>query len=1222
MPSLLARKNTISESIQTQLQLLNKKSLNSDSNTQASKMKFGAETSGYLRTEHHVNQKSYDSLTYPEVNHTNEQPRADFKFVYIYTEELEVSSFDVVAIANSYSFEYDTDILITFRKILKVLPPSSAFRKLRHSAKSKVENYDGEYESSSADISNKTFGVDDFTVRNYHLWPKFPLKPLLQARMGLAVLVKSRVFSFVLMACVVINTIILSIDHYGINKEFQDIIGKFNFSFTILFAVELTLKALALGRSAFTETMDVLDSLIVVLSILELALLPNAGSTMSAFRAIRVLRTLRVLRATRVFRYLKPMSEIMAVVSNTIAEFMYLALLMMLFSIIFALIGMGIFQGKFDFPEGRPRAHYDDFPAALISNFQLLTLENWPSLLASGMRSTAGPASALYFIVWIFLGNYILLNLFMSVLLESFSEAALISVVNQPLMNHTDSITLSKQQASLEVVRDNQLEESSLNTEQDTSLSEVNLCKKSLNLFPMTNLVRKACINLSSSRRFEAAIIAMIVLSTGKLIWETYNLDSMTDSEADASFALDLIFTLAFSVEAFVKVIALGLYQPARSYLKSPWNKLDFVIVGISILEISLTGLNLNFVKVLRVLRVGRPLRFLSSSSSMKLVFKAIIESITAIANVLVVVLLIWLIFAILGVSLFAGKFYSCSNTHLTSREDCEDYGYTWVNSQIHFDNVAAALLTLFTLSTLEGWPDIMYMGIDSVEIDQAPKEDNNRWVALYFVIFIVLSSFFFMNLFTGVIFRNFCEAQFTEDASAMVLTKEQNFWLQIGKAAVTANPTLSHKPKPRGRFQQKLQRVVESEAFDMLIMIAIGLNMVVLAMDYNTAHAKYKSALENCNLFFTIFFIVECFVKLIGMTPQVYFATGWNRFDFFVVLSSLTDIILSKALGQSQKIMRVGPQLIRILRITRVTRLFRIIKSLKIIKKLIEVIAFSLPAVLNILTILMLNFLIFAVLGAYLFHTVDSGDVIDDYNNFHNFSQAFLMLIRISTGEEWNLVMYDCGKVVGMGSSVPYFLGFISLNCFVLVNLFMMVVLQEFQNYHFNPSSVLSVFSRELANFNEVWLVYSSHWKGLKMSFRQLVPFAIELGQEFGFPPSMPPKKVLRLISVMNIAVDNKGFVYFNDVLYAILKFKYLKPVKHQNPLRVAALQRQEVIQRRLLSKLRLKISKTEKSTENLWLTMLYLRITFSSWHNWANRGAFSCHPSRGHNSLAYETV
>jgi hypothetical protein len=110
------------------------------------------------------------------------------------------------------------------------------------------------------------------------------------------------------------------------------------------------------------------------------------------------------------------------------------------------------------------------------------------------------------------------------------------------------------------------------------------------------------------------------------------------------------------------------------------------------------------------MLRVLRPLRFLTHNVGLKLIVNALIESLSGIVNVLLVVAVVYLIFAIMGVNFFAGKFFYCSIDVyvLHTRQDCEYAGGEWKLHDHNFDHVGRGWLTMFIVASLEGWPDIM----------------------------------------------------------------------------------------------------------------------------------------------------------------------------------------------------------------------------------------------------------------------------------------------------------------------------------------------------------------------------------------------------------------------------------------------------------------------------------------------------------------------------------
>lgn len=376
----------------------------------------------------------------------------------------------------------------------------------------------------------------------------------------------------------------------------------------------------------------------------------------------------------------------------------------------------------------------------------------------------------------------------------------------------------------------------------------------------------------------------------------------------------------------------------------------------------------------------------------MKLIVTALLESIGHIINVVVVVLMVWLMFAILAVNLFGGKLYYCTeDTYSVSNEtECRLANGKWGPYDQNFDNVLNAMLTLFIISTQEGWPNTMYTVIDAKCIECGPVENASSISAYFFVIFLFVGSFFFLNFFVGVIFLNYEEAQRNEKASWFMSKKELE-WVDVMKLIVKAKPDLETTNIPDNKFRRKVHKIVTWTGFDIFIMIIIVSNMIVMGLTYEDEPIVYTNTLLYINLVFTGIFVVECVMKLIafGLT---YFQSSWNIFDISVVISSLIDISLTYMNASTLTFLKVGPQLIRVLRVLRVSRLLRLINKYPGLQALIKTITFSLPSLLSVFTLLLLIFFIFAILGVFLFNQVKSGDIIDDYINFANFGSAMVM--------------------------------------------------------------------------------------------------------------------------------------------------------------------------------------------------------------------------------------
>ena len=172
-----------------------------------------------------------------------------------------------------------------------------------------------------------------------------------------------------------------------------------------------------------------------------------------------------------------------------------------------------------------------------------------------------------------------------------------------------------------------------------------------------------------------------------------------------------MFFTVSFTIESLMKQIAYGLVIDNGSYLRETWNVIDYFIVVSSLIDLCLVEIELPFIKILRLLRTLRPLRFISHNVAMKMIVVALFESVGHIFNVMVVVMIVWLMFAILGVNLFSGKFFYCSQDpyNTETKAECLRERGSWQVYDSNFDNVGRAMLTLFIIASEEDWPDVMY---------------------------------------------------------------------------------------------------------------------------------------------------------------------------------------------------------------------------------------------------------------------------------------------------------------------------------------------------------------------------------------------------------------------------------------------------------------------------------------------------------------------------------
>nr|XP_031845024.1 sodium channel protein para isoform X22 [Nomia melanderi] len=533
--------------------------------------------------------------------------------------------------------------------------------------------------------------------------------------------------------------------------------------------------------------------------------------------------------------------------------------------------------------------------------------------------------------------------------------------------------------------------------------------------------LRLKTFQLIENKYFETAVILMILLSSLALALEDVHLQSRPILQ-DILYYMDRIFTVIFFLEMLIKWLALGF----KKYFTNAWCWLDFIIVMV--------------------------------------VVNALVQAIPSIFNVLLVCLIFWLIFAIMGVQLFAGKYFKCVDANKTTlsyeiipdRNACIAENYTWENSPMNFDHVGKAYLCLFQVATFKGWIQIMNDAIDSRELNKQPIRETNIYMYFYFVFFIIFGSFFTLNLFIGVIIDNFNEQKKKAGGSLeMFMTEDQKKYYNAMKKMGSKKP-LKAIPRPRWRPQAIVFEIVTDKKFDMIIMLFIGLNMLTMTLDHYQQTQTFSDVLDYLNMIFIVIFTSECLMKIFALRYH-YFKEPWNLFDFVVVILSILGLVLSDIIEKYF----VSPTLLRVVRVAKVGRVLRLVKGAKGIRTLLFALAMSLPALFNICLLLFLVMFIFAIFGMSFFMHVKDKSGLDDVYNFKTFGQSMILLFQMSTSAGWDGVLdgiineEDCqepnneiGYPGNCGSStigIAYLLSYLVISFLIVINMYIAVILENY---------------------------------------------------------------------------------------------------------------------------------------------------------------------------------
>ncbi|XP_053337928.1 sodium channel, voltage gated, type VIII, alpha subunit a [Clarias gariepinus] len=667
--------------------------------------------------------------------------------------------------------------------------------------------------------------------------------------------------------------------------------------------------------------------------------------------------------------------------------------------------------------------------------------------------------------------------------------------------------------------------------------------------------LRKTCYLIVEHNWFETLIIFMILLSSGALAFEDVYIEQRKTIRIILEYA-DRVFTYIFILEMLLKWVAYGFVK----YFTNAWCWLDFFIVDVSIVSLIANALGyseIGPIKSLRTLRALRPLRALSRFEGMRVVVNALVGAIPSIMNVLLVCLIFWLIFSIMGVNLFAGKYYYCFNEtseeyfppdEVNNKTQCYELinanisGVRWKNVKINFDNVGAGYLALLQVATFKGWMDIMYAAVDSRRVEDQPVYEDNIYMYLYFVIFIIFGSFFTLNLFIGVIIDNFNQQKKKFGGQDIFMTEEQKKYYNAMKKLGSKKPQ-KPIPRPQNKIQGMVFDFVTQQVFDISIMILICLNMVTMMVETDDQSTETENILYWVNFIFIVVFTSEFVLKLFALR-HYYFTNGWNVFDCVVVILSIVGMFLADLIEKYF----VSPTLFRVIRLARIGRILRLIKGAKGIRTLLFALMMSLPALFNIGLLLFLVMFIFSIFGMSNFAYVKRESGIDDMYNFETFGNSMIILFMITTSAGWDgllapILNYppDCdpdkenpgtsvkGNCGNPSVGIFFFVMYIIVSFLIVVNMYIAIILENFSVA--TEESADPLCEDDFESFYEIWEKFDPTASQF-ITFAKLSDFADTLEH----PLRVPKPNTIELIA-MDLPMVSGDRIHCLDILFAFTK-------------------------------------------------------------------------------------
>ncbi|XP_046884070.1 sodium channel protein type 4 subunit alpha-like [Hypomesus transpacificus] len=1109
-------------------------------------------------------------------------------------------------------------------------------------------------------------------AKKYLIWDCSPM--WLRVKEWVKFVVMDPFVDLAITVCIVLNTLFMALEHYPMTDKFNGMLSIGNLVFTGIFTAEMVFKVIALDPYYyFQQGWNMFDGIIVCLSLMELGL--------SDVEGLSVLRSFRLLRVFKLAKSWPTLNTLIKIIGNSVGALGNLTLVLAIIVFIFAVVGMQLFGKNYQDCVCKiskdctlPRWHMKDFFHSFLIVFRVLCGE-WIETMWDCMEVAGQPLCILVFMLVMVIGNLVVLNLFLALLLSSFSsdnlsspdedgemnniqiavarihngiswlkeflidlfngnlgkrglkaKEARASIKLQPVANHmegngivgvigrygekytvpeedsymtnpnlTISVPIAPGESDVEFLEEEEeISESSEDEEnkpEKVSLSEgstVDLRKPGEEEDEFSELaeelmdpddcfpefcvrhckcceinttqglgqawwrLRKTCYQIVEHSWFETFIIFMILLSSGALAFEDIYIEKRKVVKVVLEYA-DRVFSYIFVLEMFLKWIAYGF----KKYFTNYWCWLDFLIVDVSLISLVANSLgysDFTAIKSLRTLRALRPLRALSRFEGMRVVVNALIGAIPSIMNVLLVCLIFWLIFSIMGVNLFAGKFGKCVNrtgfihnaSLVNNKSDClamNDTQFYWTKVKVNFDNVGLGYLSLLQVATFKGWMEIMHAAVDSRGVEEQPIREINLYMYLYFVIFIIFGSFFTLNLFIGVIIDNFNQQKRKLGGQDIFMTEEQKKYYNAMKKLGSKKPQ-KPIPRPMNVVQGFFFDLVAKQAFDIIIMMLIIVNMVTMMVETNEQSERMESILNKINLVFIFIFTSECLIKIFALRCY-FFTVGWNIFDFVVIILSIVGIVLADIIEKYF----VSPTLFRVIRLARIGRVLRLIRGAKGIRTLLFALMMSMPALFNIGLLLFLVMFIYAIFGMANFAYVKKQDGIDDMFNFETFGNSMICLFQISTSAGWDNLLSpimanspeECeldfvntgtnakGNCGNPSVGIAFFVSYIIISFLIVVNMYIAIILENFSVATEESTEPLSEDDFEM--FYEVWEKFDAEASQF-IEFSKLSNFADNLSE----PLRIAKPNKIKLIS-MDLPMVSGDKIHCLDILFAFTK-------------------------------------------------------------------------------------
>lgn len=601
-----------------------------------------------------------------------------------------------------------------------------------------------------------------------------------------------------------------------------------------------------------------------------------------------------------------------------------------------------------------------------------------------------------------------------------------------------------------------------------------------ITILPKCVAFAEMCQTLTSSILFTTIINIIVIINS---ILLTLYQDPSNISQK--YFYIEIAFLIIYIIESILKQISNGLITTHHGYLKDAWNILDLIQIIISILCLFPSLRNNRYIIWFRALR---PIRIIKIIPKLKAIVNSVASSVREMLNVLILLLFVFLLYAVLAVNLWSGIFsrrcrrdstpslgvfvieenitticggliqcencksiadfyedgeYLLNEKDIETEQDIEELNYGYSN----FDNFFSAFLTIYNCMSLQGWSKIMYMVQNGYSFSAS---------SIYFITLVVILNFLVLNFTIAILMNNIeinmklnhCEDTFQvkivdlEIEAKKILKKEISFlnllknfefllvFLKSLKINIKVQPKYLHHLKYRITFYCYIISI--QPFWDYINYIIIIVNITYLSKEYQN-----KETEKIISILIIIFFNCDWILKLLGLGVKHFYSDYQNILNCLVSLGCLFEFIF------------FSTTVLSVIKLINVLNIVYALKDFKDFQIMLYLLHKTISSIGYFFILIFLLTYIFALIGISLFKGAFENDEIPR-KNFENIGTAMKTVFSLMIGDDWYIAMISFLRR-DKASNIASYIFFIFTN--LILSILMMNLVVAFLVYHFEQA-------------------------------------------------------------------------------------------------------------------------------------------------------------------------